>query len=96
MECLGSRIVNAEMKYDIPGVGIFDFSTEVGMFARYTGKVMARSRERLSQLSATNRNFRWSRVHRKSRGSWRLRAASAGTRQHTLKEFVAKISLELR
>jgi len=40
MECLGSRIVNAEMKYDIPGVGIFDFSTEVGMFERYTGKVM--------------------------------------------------------
>lgn len=40
MECLGSRIVNAEMKYDIPGVGIFDFSTEVRMFERYTGKVM--------------------------------------------------------
>jgi CobQ-like glutamine amidotransferase family enzyme len=40
MECLGTRIVNAEMNYDEPGVGIFDFSTEVGMFDRYTGKVM--------------------------------------------------------
>ena len=40
MECLGSRIVNSEMKYDIPGVGIFDFASEVRMFNRYTGKVM--------------------------------------------------------
>ncbi len=40
MECLGSRIVNPEMNYDIPGVGIFDFTTEVAMFNRYTGKVM--------------------------------------------------------
>ncbi len=40
MECLGSRIVNTEMNYDIPGVGVFDFSSEVRMFERYTGKVM--------------------------------------------------------
>jgi CobQ-like glutamine amidotransferase family enzyme len=40
METLGSRITNAEMNYDEAGVGIFDFSTEVGMFERYTGKVM--------------------------------------------------------
>ncbi|CAB4861793.1 unannotated protein [freshwater metagenome] len=40
MECLGSRIVNSEMNYDIPGVGIFDFSSDVRMFNRYTGKVM--------------------------------------------------------
>lgn len=40
MECLGKRIVNSEMNYDIPGLGIFDFSTDVRMFDRYTGKVM--------------------------------------------------------
>jgi CobQ-like glutamine amidotransferase family enzyme len=40
MECLGSRIVNPEMNSDIPGVGIFDFSSEVRMLDRYTGKVM--------------------------------------------------------
>ncbi len=40
MECLGSHIVNSEMKYEIPGVGIFDFSSKVEMFGRYTGKVM--------------------------------------------------------
>jgi len=40
MECLGTRITNDEMNYDEPGVGIFDFSTEVAMFERYTGKVM--------------------------------------------------------
>jgi CobQ-like glutamine amidotransferase family enzyme len=40
MECLGSRIVNSEMNSDTPGVGIFDFSSEVRMLDRYTGKVM--------------------------------------------------------
>jgi CobQ-like glutamine amidotransferase family enzyme len=40
MECLGTRITNDEMNYDEAGVGIFDFSTEVAMFERYTGKVM--------------------------------------------------------
>ena len=40
MECLGTRLVNSEMNYDIPGVGIFDFSSDVRMFNRYTGKVM--------------------------------------------------------
>ena len=40
MEVLGNRISNAEMNYDVPGLGIFDFSTTVNMFGRFTGKVM--------------------------------------------------------
>ncbi len=40
MEVLGNRISNAEMNYDVPGLGIFDFTTTVNMFGRFTGKVM--------------------------------------------------------
>jgi len=40
MEVLGNRVSNAEMNYDVPGLGIFDFVTTVNMFNRYTGKVM--------------------------------------------------------
>jgi len=40
MEVLGNRISNAEMNYEVAGLGIFDFSTTVNMFGRFTGKVM--------------------------------------------------------
>lgn len=40
MEVLGSRIVNKDMNYDVAGVGLFEFESEVKMFERYTGKVM--------------------------------------------------------
>ena len=40
LEVLGTRIRNIEMKYDAPGVGIFDLESELRMFARYNGKVM--------------------------------------------------------
>lgn len=40
VEVLGARIRNAEMDYDVAGVGIFDIESEVHMFGRYSGKVM--------------------------------------------------------
>jgi CobQ-like glutamine amidotransferase family enzyme len=40
LEVLGTRIRNADMHYDVPGVGIFDFESTVRMFGRYNGKVM--------------------------------------------------------
>jgi len=40
VEVLGTRIRNAEMNYDEPGVGIFELESTVAMFGRYNGKVM--------------------------------------------------------
>lgn len=40
LEVLGTRIRNAEMNYDKPGVGIFELESTVAMFGRYNGKVM--------------------------------------------------------
>ena len=40
LEVLGTRISNAEMDYDVAGVGIFDVESTVSMFGRYNGKVM--------------------------------------------------------
>ena len=40
LEVLGSRISNAEMDYDVAGLGIFDLESTVSMFGRYNGKVL--------------------------------------------------------
>ena len=40
LEIFGTRIRNAEMHYDVSGLGIFDLESEVRMFGRYNGKVM--------------------------------------------------------
>jgi lipid II isoglutaminyl synthase (glutamine-hydrolysing) len=40
LEVLGTRIRNDEMKYDVPGVGIFELESSLSMFGRYNGKVM--------------------------------------------------------
>lgn len=40
LEVLGSRIRNADMDYDVAGLGVFGFESTVRMFGRYSGKVM--------------------------------------------------------
>ena len=40
LEVLGTRIRNAEMDYDVSGVGVFELESTVQMFGRYNGKVM--------------------------------------------------------
>ena len=40
LEVLGSRIHNADMDYDVPGVGVFELESELRMFGRYNGKVL--------------------------------------------------------
>jgi hypothetical protein len=45
LEVLGTRIRNAEMNYDVAGVGIFELESELRMFGRYNGKVLGVSPE---------------------------------------------------
>jgi len=45
LEVLGARISNAEMHYDVAGVGIFDLESTVSMFGRYNGKVIGATAE---------------------------------------------------
>jgi CobQ-like glutamine amidotransferase family enzyme len=45
LEVLGTRITNAEMGYDVPGVGVFELESTLRMFGRYSGKVMGTARE---------------------------------------------------
>jgi CobQ-like glutamine amidotransferase family enzyme len=49
LEVLGTRIRNADMDYDVPGVGIFELESTVRMFGRYSGKVIGTAPEAGSQ-----------------------------------------------
>jgi len=40
LEVLGNRVRNDDMRYDVPGVGVFELESTVRMFGRYSGKVM--------------------------------------------------------